>query len=101
MHVDRAMLRGGHEPGSRVIWNARLWPPLECGEEGVLREIFSQSNVADDSRQTSDEPRRLDPPDGIDRLVSIRHYRFANAGASYISRTSLSPSPTTWRKRLV
>src|SRR5438067_441147 len=36
--VDRAMLRGGHEPGARVVRDARLRPLLECGDECVLRE---------------------------------------------------------------
>ena len=30
--VDRTMLRGGHEPGARVVRDARLRPPLERGD---------------------------------------------------------------------
>ncbi len=30
--IDRAMLRGGHEPGAWVIRDARLWPLFECGD---------------------------------------------------------------------
>ena len=31
--IDRAMLRGGHEPGARVVRDARLGPLLERGDE--------------------------------------------------------------------
>ena len=35
--VDGAMLRGGHEPGPRVVRDARLGPTLERGDERILR----------------------------------------------------------------
>src|SRR5712691_13570530 len=34
--VDGAMLRGGHEPGARVVRDPRLRPPLERDDESVL-----------------------------------------------------------------
>jgi hypothetical protein len=39
------MLRGGHEPGTRLVRNARLGPPLERGNERVLREIELGTDV--------------------------------------------------------
>jgi hypothetical protein len=38
--VNGAMLRRGHEPGARIIRDARLWPTFESGDECVLCEIF-------------------------------------------------------------
>ncbi len=81
--VDRAMLRGGHEPGARVVRDARLRPLLERGDERVLREILGQADVAHDPRETGDEPGRLDPPDRVDRAMRIgcRHgHRVKNHG---------------------
>ena len=69
--VDRAMLRGGHEPGARVVRDARLRPLLERGDERVLRELLGQADVAHDPREAGDEPGRLDPPDRVDRAMGI------------------------------
>src|SRR5439155_24354805 len=69
--VDRAMLRGGHEPGARVVRDARLRPLLERGDERILRELLGKTDIAHDPRETGDEPGRLDPPDRVDRSVRI------------------------------
>ena len=55
--VDRAMLRGGHEPGARIVRDARLRPLLERGDERVLRELLGEADVAHDPREPGDEPR--------------------------------------------
>ena len=55
--VDRAVLRGGHEPGARVVRDARLRPLLERGDERVLRELLGEADVAHDPREAGDEPR--------------------------------------------
>jgi hypothetical protein len=65
------MLRGGHEPGTRLVRDARGRPPLERGDQGVLREILGQPNVADDPRETGDEPGGFDPPNRVDRTMGI------------------------------
>ena len=70
--VDRAMLRGGHEPGARVARDARLRPLLERGDERILREVLGKTDIAHDPRETGDEPRRLDPPDRVDRAMWCR-----------------------------
>ena len=69
--VDRAMLGGGHEPGARVVRDARLRPLLERGDQRVLRELLGQADVAHDPREAGDEPGRLDPPDRVDRAVGV------------------------------
>src|SRR5258708_23074701 len=119
--VDGAMLRRGHEPGTRVVRDARLRPLFERRDQSVLREILGDPDVADDPGQTGDESRRFNPPDCVDRAMGIgsRHgYRShhlqsagasreaprlqlgPNAGISCITRISLSLSATS-RKRLV
>jgi hypothetical protein len=67
--IDRATLRDGHEPGARVIRDARLRPLLQSGDQRILGEILGKTDVAHDPHETSDEPRRLDPPDRIDRAM--------------------------------
>ena len=69
--IDGAMFRGGHEPGARVVRDARLRPLLERGDQSVLRELLGQADVAHDPRQTGDEPGRLDPPDRVDRAMGV------------------------------
>src|SRR5882724_2575828 len=69
--VNGAMLCDGRQPGARIVRDARLWPPLKCGHECVLRELLRETNVAEDPRQTSNDPRRLDPPNRVDYTMSI------------------------------
>ena len=69
--VDGPMLRGGHEPGARVVRDARLGPLLERGDEGVLGELLGQADVAHDPREAGDEPGRLDPPDRVDGAMGV------------------------------
>src|SRR2546428_8161729 len=67
--VDRPMLRRGHKPRAWVVRDARLRPLLERGDESVLRELFGQTDVAHDPRETGDDPGRLDPPDRLDGSI--------------------------------
>jgi hypothetical protein len=69
--VDRAIPGGGHEPGARVVRNARLRPPFERHHESVLRELLGQADVAHHPRQAGDEPGRLDPKDRFDGAMGV------------------------------
>ena len=71
--VDRAVLGGGHQPGARVVRDARPRPRLQRGDERVLREVLGEADVAHDPRQPGDQPRRLDPPDRVDRALRDGH----------------------------
>src|ERR1700688_2586366 len=67
--VNCAMLRRGHEPGARIIRDARLWPTFESGDECILCEVF---------RETDDEAGRLDSPDCVNRAMDVgghEHHR--------------------------
>src|SRR5262249_61760622 len=49
--IDRPMLRRGHEPGSRVVRDARRGPLLEGGDERILCEILGHADIAHDPRE--------------------------------------------------
>jgi hypothetical protein len=70
-HVDRAVLGRGHEPGARVVRDARLGPRLERREERLLGQVLGEADVAHHARQPGDQPARLDPPDGVYRTVRV------------------------------
>ena len=92
--VDGAVLGRGHQPGARVVRDARLRPLLERGDQRVLRQLLGQADVAHHARQAGDEPRRLDPPDRVDGAMGVggRHgYRsdhLPSAGARSVGAGS-------------
>ena len=69
--VDGAMFGGGHQPGARIVRNARLRPLFERGHQSILREVFGHADIAHNSGQPGDEPRRLDPPDRVDGTMCV------------------------------
>jgi hypothetical protein len=77
--VDGAVLRRRHEPRAGVVGHARLGPLLERRHERVLRELLGEADVAHHAREAGDDPRRLDPPDGVDRAANAHGARFAIA----------------------
>src|ERR1700732_2298292 len=52
--VNGATLCRGHEQGTRIIRNTRLWPTLESGDEGVLGEVFRQADVTYHASESGD-----------------------------------------------
>jgi hypothetical protein len=92
--VDAAVLGRGHEPGARVVRDARLGPLLEGGDERLLSQVLGHSDVAHQAGDARDQPRRLDSPDGLDGAcdVAARHGRgYAKSSASNTGRISTSP----------
>ncbi len=69
--IDRAMLGRGHEPSARIVGDTRLRPLLERGYQSVLCQILGQADSADDPRQPGNKPRRLNPPDRVNRAMCI------------------------------
>lgn len=69
--VNGAMLCRGHQPGARIVRNARLRPALESDDKSVLGEFFRQTDIADDAREARDELGRLDSPDGVDDAMGF------------------------------
>ncbi len=54
--VDAPALRGGHEPGTRMVGDALLRPLLQRGDERVLGQVLGHRHVADDTSQPGDQP---------------------------------------------
>ena len=55
--IDRAMLRRGHEPCTRIVRDPCRRPLLERNEKRILREILRLSNIADDACEPGDHFR--------------------------------------------
>ena len=64
-----AAFGGGGEPCRGIIGNARLRPLLECGEKRILCEVFGEADVTGEARESADDARGLDAPDGFDGAV--------------------------------
>jgi hypothetical protein len=69
--IDGAMLCGPHEPGTRLVGDARRGPLFERGNQRVLRQLLREPDVANDPRETGDQPGGLDPPDRLDGTLGI------------------------------
>ena len=69
--VERAVLRGRHQPGGGIVGNASFRPALERGDQRILRQLFGDADVARDARNAGDDLRLLDAPDRLDRLVRV------------------------------
>src|SRR5258708_29983683 len=77
--VDRAMLRGGHEPGAGIVRDAGCGPLFEGGDESVLREFLGDADVADDAREAGDDAGGLNAPDGVDgAMCEGRRHSYAS-----------------------
>ncbi len=100
--IERAVLGGGHQPGARTVGHAGLRPPLQCGDEGVLRQFLGERHVAQHPGERRDQPRLLDPPRRQDRAMdALGHAGRGPAPPLVIdpamARTSQVPSqPGMW-----
>ncbi|CAI7655180.1 unnamed protein product [Penicillium discolor] len=65
--VHRLPLRHGRQPRGGVLRHALGGPLPQRGDQGLLREILGQAEVADHPRQCADDARGLDAPHGRDR----------------------------------
>ena len=64
--IDGPAFGGCSEPCGGIIWDARLRPLPECGDESLLREVFGEADVTGEAREAGDDARGLDAPDGFD-----------------------------------
>ena len=69
--IDGAAFGGGGEPCAGVVGDAGLRPLLECGDEGFLREVFGEADVAGEAGEAGDDARGLDAPDGFDGAMGL------------------------------
>src|ERR1700722_16701879 len=70
--INGSMFSSSHEPSARIIRNARLRPLLKRRHQSILREILGNANIAHNAHQASDQPRRLDSPDRVNRAMDRR-----------------------------
>ena len=52
--IDGTMFSRGHQPGPRVVRDARNWPLLEGSDESILREILGDTDIAHNAREAGD-----------------------------------------------
>jgi len=55
--VDRAMLRGLHQPRTGAVRNADARPLLERSDQRILRELLGDTDIARDPREPGDQFR--------------------------------------------
>jgi hypothetical protein len=60
--VDRPVLRRGHQPTGRVLRHAASRPLLQGGDQGVLRQLLGEPDIAHQAGQRGDDAARLQPP---------------------------------------
>ena len=90
--VDRAVLRRGHQPGARVVRDARPRPRLERGDQRLLRQVLREPDVAHHAGQSGDDPGRLHPPDGVDRTMRVGRAHSAPVLLLGLSRAAARPA---------
>ena len=69
--IDCAVLGRGHQPGARIVRDARLRPPLQRRDQRILCQLLGEPHVADHPRETRDQSRRLDPVDRVDCAMRV------------------------------
>src|SRR5690348_7009195 len=100
-NIQSAMLRGGDQPGARVVRNARLGPMLERREQGFLRQVLGQADIPHQTSEYGDHFGGLDAPDGFDALLDVAHrLREAFARAIHFAMGTLATtSPIVFRSK--
>src|SRR5262249_56210156 len=71
--IGGAPLRRLHQPRPRIFRNTFLRPQFEGSDESVLGQLLCNADIACDASNRGDEPRRLNLPHGLDRLMDISH----------------------------
>jgi hypothetical protein len=54
--VDGPVLRGRHEPRTRLVRNPGSRPPLQRSNQRILRQVLGQPDIAHDPGQPGNEP---------------------------------------------
>src|SRR6185437_596571 len=99
--IQSAMLRGGDQPGSRIVRNPRLRPVLERREQSFLRQILGQAHIPHQPGEYRDHFGGLDAPNSLDALLDVAHrFHAAAATAIHSSKGTLATtSPMVSRSR--
>ncbi len=84
--IERAVLRGRHQPGGRIFRHAAEFPHLHRAAEGILHGILSQREVVDpeDPRQRGDHASRIAP----EEMIAGLHLHVQLLDRAHFHRTS-------------
>jgi hypothetical protein len=64
--VDGAVPGGGHQPGAGLVGDAGARPPLQGGNQGVLRQLLGETHIAHHAGEAGDQLRPLDAEHRLD-----------------------------------
>jgi hypothetical protein len=67
--VERAVARGGDDPGRGVVGQAVARPALQRGQERVLDRLLGAVQITEDAGEDGDRPSRLAPEQAVDEDV--------------------------------
>jgi len=59
-----------HEPSAGVVWDPGFGPLCQRCDQCILGEVLGQPNTSYDPDQPGNQPRRFQPPDRFDGLLS-------------------------------
>lgn len=89
--VDRAVPRGGRDPGSGVVRDPGRGPPPEGDRERLLDGLLRKVEITEDPDQGRDRSSLLLAEQALDDVPRLDPY---SSGNSMIGRTSIDPRPT-------
>ena len=72
--IDRAVARGGRDPGPGVVGDSALRPGADRLDERLLDRVLGQIEVAEDPDQGRDRPSPLLPEEPLDDLARRGRY---------------------------
>ena len=92
------ILELGARPGKIRRWyhflfgDARLRPLFECGDKCLLREVFGEADVAGEARESGEDARGLNAPDGLDGAMQGMMRGVMWTGSGHCHRSHQLPS---------
>ena len=69
--IERAVLRGRHQPRAGIVGHPDFRPPFECRQQRFLRDLLGQTDIANESCNAANDLGRFDAPDGVERAMDI------------------------------
>ena len=70
--IERAVLRGRHEPRSGIIGYSGLGPLLERTHERIVRELLRDPDLIQHACEARDDLGRFHSPHRLDRALNAR-----------------------------
>ena len=96
--VERPVLGDLGQPGGRIARDAISRPALQRQQEGILRNLLGQPDVAQIADQSGGELWLLDPPDRFDGRAWSQPFSSLKPSAAFW--TSSGNSLISWTRRI-